>query len=289
MLAGLLRTMRPKQWIKNGFIFIPVVFDEKLFWVKPFTKTLAGFFLLCMISSAIYLINDLTDIEKDRQHPTKRKRPLPSGQLPVHVAQITAVLLTAITLVLSFALDIWFGTITSGYFIIQLAYSLRLKNVVIIDVMIIAAGFVLRVAAGVPLVEVERFSPWLYVFTTLLALFLGLGKRRAEIVLLQHNASNHRASLNDYSLPYLDEMITVVVSAAIVVYSLYTFTAVNLPTNHTMMLTIPFVIYGMFRYLYLIHIKGEGGAPDEIALRDRPLQATVVLCGITAIAVLYFF
>ncbi len=287
MLVGLWHTMRPKQWTKNGFIFIPLIFDEKLFQLRPFALTLAGFALLCVISSVVYIINDLADIEKDRQHPTKRHRPIPSGQLPARAAQITAAMLSIIGLALSFALNLWFGLIVAGYLALQVAYSLRLKNVIILDVMSIAAGFVLRVAAGVPLVDVERFSPWLYVFTTLLALFMALGKRRQEIVLLQGNAGNHRAILCEYSLPYLDELINVVVSAAIVVYSLYTFTAVNLPPNHTMMLTVPFVLYGMFRYLYLIHIRGEGGAPDELVLRDRPLLTTVMLCGITAALVLY--
>ncbi len=279
--------MRPKQWTKNGFVFIPLVFDEKLFQLKPLLLTVAGFFLLCLVSSAVYIINDLADVQQDRQHPTKRNRPIASGRLSVPVAQIAAAILSVGALALSFALNLWFGLIAAGYFFIHVAYSFRLKNIVIVDVLAIAAGFVLRVAAGVPLVIVERFSPWLYVFTTLLSLFLALGKRRQEIVLLQENAGNHRAILSEYSLQYLDELINVVVSAAIVVYSFYTFSAVNLPPNHTMMLTIPFLLYGLFRYLYLIHIKGEGGAPDELLFRDRPLLASVVLCGIAAMIVLY--
>ncbi len=279
--------MRPKQWVKNGFIFIPLLFDIKFFERQPFLLTLAGFVLLCLISSAVYIINDLSDIERDRQHPTKRYRPIPSGQLAVPVAQMAALLLSVLALALSFLLNIWFGVIAAAYFTIQLAYSFWLKNVVIVDVMTIAAGFVLRVAAGVPLVNVERFSPWLYAFTTLLSLFLALGKRRQELVLLQDNAANHRAILNEYSLSYLDELINVVVSGAIVVYSLYTFTAINLPPDHTMMLTIPFVVYGVFRYLYLIHIKGEGGAPDELLFRDRALLAAVVLWGLVVVIILY--
>ncbi|MBN1890830.1 MAG: decaprenyl-phosphate phosphoribosyltransferase [Thermoflexales bacterium] len=287
MIAGLWRTMRPKQWTKNGFIFIPLVFDAKLFQPRPLALTLAGFVLLCLISSVVYIVNDLSDFEKDRQHPTKRNRPLPSGQLSVRAAQIAALVLSVVTLALSFGLNVWFGLIVAGYFFIQLAYSACLKNVVIVDVMAIAAGFVLRVAAGAPLVNVERFSPWLYVFTTMLALFLALGKRRAEIVLLQDDASNHRPILTEYNLEYLDQMINVVVGGSIIIYSLYTFTAVNLPANHTMMLTIPFAIYTLFRLLYLIHVKGEGGAPDEILLRDRPLQIALVLWGIASALVLY--
>ncbi len=288
MLRALIKTMRPAQWTKNGVIFAPLVFDVKLFKIEPLTHTIAGFLLLCLISGTVYLINDLADIEKDRQHPTKRNRPLPSGRLPQSVALVAAVLIPAIALPLSYVLDVSFGLILTGYLVMQFAYSLWLKNQVIIDVMVIAAGFVLRVAAGVPLVQAERFSPWLYVFTTLLALFLGLGKRRQEIVLLKREASNTRPILDHYSLPFLDEMMAVVTAGTVMTYALYTFSAPNLPENHTMMLTIPFVIYGIFRYLYVIHIQGNGGAPDEVLLKDRPLQAAVGLFMLSAVVILYW-
>ncbi|MEJ2559305.1 MAG: decaprenyl-phosphate phosphoribosyltransferase, partial [Anaerolineae bacterium] len=232
-------------------------------------------------------INDLADIEKDRQHPTKRNRPLPSGQLSKSVATATAILIPLVVLPLSFLLDVYFGLILTGYLVLQIAYSFWLKNLVIVDVMVIAAGFVLRVAAGVPLVHAERFSPWLYVFTTLLALFLGLGKRRQEIVLLKSQASNTRAILDHYSLPFLDEMMAVVTAGTVMTYALYTFSSENLPENHTMMLTIPFVIYGIFRYLYVIHIQGNGGAPDEVLLTDHSLQAAVGLFVVSVVAILY--
>jgi len=282
-----IKTLRPKQWTKNGFIFVPLVFDVKLFRIEPLSRTLAGFVMLCLISGTVYLINDLVDIEKDRQHPTKCHRPLPSGQLSKSAAIAAAVLIPAVVLPLSFFLDVTFGLIITGYLAMQIAYSLWLKNVVIVDVMIIAAGFVLRVAAGVPLVWAERFSPWLYVFTTLLALFLALGKRRQEIVLLKGGASNARAILDHYSLPFLDEMMAVVTAGTVMTYALYTFSAPNLPENHSMMLTIPFVIYGIFRYLYVIHIQGNGGAPDEVVLTDRPLQVAVALFGLSVVAILY--
>ncbi len=287
MLIPLIKTLRPKQWTKNGFIFVPLLFDVKLFRVDPLSRTLVGFVVLCLISGTVYLINDLIDIEKDRQHPTKRNRPLPSGQLSKSVALAVAFLIPAIALPLSFFLDVTFGLIVTGYLVLQIAYSLWLKNQVIIDVMVIAAGFVLRVAAGVPLVYAERFSPWLYVFTTLLALFMALGKRRQEIVLLKSEASNARAILDHYSLPFLDEMMAVVTAGTVMTYALYTFSAPNLPKNHTMMLTIPFVIYGIFRYLYVIHIQGNGGAPDEVVLTDRPLQVSVALFGLSVVAILY--
>jgi len=181
LISALIRSLRPKQWTKNAFIFAPLIFDEKLLSAEPLIKTIFGFLLLCLISGTVYLVNDVVDIEKDRQHPTKRHRPIPSGELPLNAAIWTAILLPAIGLPISFLLDPLFGVIITTYLLLQIAYSFLLKNIVIIDVLTIAAGFVLRVAAGVPLVEAERFSPWLYVFTTLLALFLGLGKRRQEI------------------------------------------------------------------------------------------------------------
>jgi 4-hydroxybenzoate polyprenyltransferase len=287
VLIPLIKTLRPKQWTKNGFVFVPLLFDVKLFRISPLLQTLTGFVILCLLSGTIYLINDLVDIEKDRQHPTKRNRPLPSGQLSKPAAIAAALLILAITLPLSFWLDPVFGLIAVGYVVLQVAYSFWLKNLVILDVMALAAGFVLRVAAGVPLVHAERFSPWLYVFTTLLALFMSLGKRRQEILLLKGQASNARAILADYSLPFLDEMMAVVTAGTVMTYALYTFSAPNLPTNHTMMLTIPFVIYGIFRYLYIIHIQGNGGAPDEVLLTDRPLLATVILFGLAVVIILY--
>jgi len=287
-LYGLLRTMRPRQWTKNAAVFAALIFDAKVFQLEPLLRTLAGFVLLCAVTGAVYIINDLADIEKDRRHPTKRNRPLPSGSLPVPAAIAGAVVLLGVTLPLAFWLDVYFGLLAAGYLVLQLAYTFILKNQVIVDVIVISAGFVIRVAAGVPLVPADRFSPWLYVCTTLLALFLGFGKRRQELVLLQGNAKNHRAILGEYSVPFLDEMINVVISAAIVAYSLYTFTAVNVPPNHLMMLTIPFPIYGLFRYLYLIHIRGEVAAPDEVLLKDRPIQLTVVLWGALSFVLLFW-
>ncbi len=286
-LIALLRTMRPKQWVKNGFIFVPLVFDRKLFDVPYVLATLAGFGLLCLVTSTIYLINDLVDIDADRAHPTKRNRPLPSGKLSKGLATGTAIALPVVALPLAYLLKPAFAAILTVYLISQIAYSFRLKQIVLIDVMTIASGFLLRVAAGVALVDVVRFSPWLYIFTTMLALFMGFGKRRQELALLQENANNHRAILDEYTVGLLDEMIMIVTTATIMTYALYTFSAEGLPENHAMMLTIPFVMYGIFRYLYLIHVRGEGGAPDEIALRDRPIQATVMLWGIMVVLVLY--
>lgn len=286
-LKGLVRAMRPIQWIKNGFVFIALIFDRKLLDPAYFLATLGGFGLLCAASSAVYLVNDLVDIEADRAHPTKRNRPLPSGQLSKGLAVTAAIVLIAAVLPLGYLLEPRFAAILLGYFVLQMAYSFWLKQVVLIDVMAIATGFVLRVVAGVVLVDVTRFSPWLYLFTTMLSLFLGFGKRRQELVLLQEGANSHRAILDHYNITLLDEMIMIVTATTVLTYSLYTFSAAGLPANHSMMLTIPFVVYGIFRYLYLIHVKGEGSAPDEVILTDYPLQAAVVLWGAAVFAVLY--
>lgn len=286
-IASLIRAMRPKQWTKNLFIFIPLLFDQKVFASGPLGRTVLGFLLLCLMSSAVYLMNDLIDVEQDRAHPTKRKRPIASGALPVSVARTAAIVLPVLGLLLSIPLNVGFTIVLAAYWINNIAYTFKLKHSVIFDVMSIALGFVLRVVAGVILVNVERFSPWLYVFTTLLALFLGFSKRRGEIALLQSNAGNHRAILDEYNLPFLDGMMNVVMSAAIVTYSFYTFSAENLPNNHTMMLTIPFVLYGIFHYLYLVHVRGETRPPDELLLKDRTLQITLVLYAVVVALVLY--
>ncbi len=286
MISDLIKTLRPKQWTKNGFIYAALVFDLKLFQFDPFIKTSIGFILLCFISGTVYIINDLVDIEKDRQHPTKKYRPIPSGQLPFKAALSAAITLPAICLPLSFWLDPLFGLIVMAYLLLQIAYSFVLKNLVIIDVLTIAAGFVLRVAAGVSLVDAERFSPWLYLLTVLAALFLGLGKRRQELVLLNGQTTT-RTILNEYNLPFIDSMMSIVTTGTIMTYAFYTFFAPNLPHNHLMMLTIPFVIYGIFRYLYVIHVQGNGGAPDEVLLTDKPLQATIILYGVAIVIILY--
>jgi 4-hydroxybenzoate polyprenyltransferase len=288
MFKALLKTMRPKQWSKNVFIFAALIFDKKLLEPVWLVRTIAAFLLFCLISSTVYIINDLVDLEKDRAHPVKRKRPLPSGQLSPRVAAIAAIVFAVAGIALSFALSVWFGVVISVYLGLMLLYSFKLKNMVIIDVMTIAAGFVLRVAGGVVVITVERFSPWLYVCMTLLALFMAIGKRRHELTLLAGGAGNHRAILEEYNVQFLDDMIGLVTSTTVIAYSLYTFSAPNLPVDHTMMLTIPIVLYALFRYLYLVRVKGLGGAPEDLLLEDRPLLASIVLFGLAAVAVLYF-
>lgn len=287
MLTGLLKTMRPRQWAKNVFIFAALVFDKQLFHVDAFLHTLAGFVLFCLISSCVYIFNDLADVEADRQHPEKRNRPIASGKLPVNAAWTAGILLVITTLVFSWLLTPGFLYVVSFYFVLNMAYSKWLKHIAILDVLIIAIGFVLRVHAGVTLIHVERFSPWLYIVMFLLSLFLGFGKRRAELALLAHGAGSHRKVLDGYTLPLLDQYIMIVSGTTIVAYSLYTFSAPNLPENHSMMLTIPFLVYAIFRYLYLVEVKHAGGAPEEILLSDRPFQIAMVLWALTVLSIFY--
>ena len=287
MLNALIKTMRPRQWVKSSIVFFALIFDQQLFHWEAALHTLLGAILFSLISSTVYIFNDIADLEADRRHPKKKRRPLPSGELPVNVARGFAIFLLITVLPTAYLLAPAFSAVLAFYFVMMVAYTNWLKHIPILDVMIIAAGFVLRVHAGVTLIEVERFSPWLYVITTLGSLYLGFGKRRAELTLLAEGAKSHRRVLDGYTLPLLDQFVTIVSSTTIVAYSLYTFTAENLPENHTMMLTIPFVIYGIFRYLYLVQVSHVTGAPEEVVLRDRPLQISIALWGLVVLGVFY--
>lgn len=281
--------MRPRQWTKNAFVFVALFFDGKLLKVDSFLPTFAAFILLCLMSSAVYIMNDLADIESDRQHPVKQKRPLPAGQLKPQIAKIAAVLFALGSLTAGLLLNFYFGLVLLAYLTSQIAYSFWLKHMVLLDITIVAAGFVLRIAAGVTVIDVQRFSPWLYLFGGFLALFMVLGKRRHELVLLGAEAGSHRAILEEYNLDLIDRLLGIVTTSTIVSYSLYTFLAEGLPENHLMMLTIPFLLYAVFRYLYLIHVKQMGGAPEEILLRDRSLQVTLLLFALVVFLTLYIF
>lgn len=289
MLTALIKTMRPRQWPKNAFVLAAVVFDHQLSPnnTNPLFRSLIGVLLFCFLSSAVYIINDIKDVESDRKHPVKCKRPIAAGTLPVPTAITAMVVILLFTFPAAYLLSPGFFIVAATYFVINLGYSLWLKHVPLVDVLILASGFVLRVAAGVTLIHVERFSPWLYICMTLLALYIGFGKRRAELITMENDAMSTRRVLEGYNIPLLDQLITIVSSSTILAYSLYTFSAPNLPTNHTMMLSIPFVLYGIFRYLYLIQVKQEGGAPEELLLADRPLQVTVLLWGLTVFLIIY--
>ena len=281
--------MRLKQWAKNGLLFAGLVFDRQLGSFSAVWVVLQGFLAYGLVSSGVYLINDLIDLEQDRAHPTKRKRPIAAGELSVPMARGLATLLLLGGLSLGFSLSPLFAAITLLAFLLNMAYSLWLKHIPIVDVIVLASFYVIRVAAGVTLVSVHRFSPWLYVFTTFAALFMGVGKRRAEISLGEKKAGQTRKVLKGYTAEFLDQLLLAVLTLAILTYSLYTFSAPNLPENHSMMLTIPFVIYGFFRYLYLVQVESSGEAPEEILFQDRPIQVTMLLWGLAVLVIFYFF
>lgn len=292
-LRHLLKAMRPRQWPKAGIVFLAFIFsvgqeyhlDDPDTWVPLFLKALVAFAAFCMVSSADYLINDINDIESDRAHPTKRNRPIPAGLLPVPTAWAAAIVLMVAGNAAAFALDWRVGLVVLAYCVMMLAYTYSLKHIVIIDLFVIAAGFLMRAMAGAFAIDVP-ISPWLYVVTALGALFLGINKRRAELELLEAGAKSHRAILDDYTIPMLDQMGSIVTAALLISYGLYTFTAEGLPENHSMMLTIPFVLYGIFRYMYLVNVKKEGGAPEEVLLKDVPVMLTAVGWVLTAAVIL---
>lgn len=299
-LLALLAALRPRQWTKNVAVFIGIVFAQQLFLLPSLERATLAFITFCFASSSTYLLNDLLDLQRDRQHPVKRLRPLASGKLPISWAIVmmgVLVLLCGLLMLLAFYLPVqstiysslgganilFVGCIVS-YLSLMVLYSTYLKHIVLIDVFVIAAGFILRILAGALIIPVH-ISPWLYLVTCFLSLFLALSKRRHELILLQGQASHHRQILKEYSIPLLDQMITIVVAATLMAYSLYT---IEGPTgNHRLIVTVPFVLYGMFRYLYLVYIKMEGGSPEEVLLRDRHMLGTVLLCTILIIAVLY--
>ena len=287
---GLLKTMRPQQWTKNLIVYAALVFDGKLFDLPLFGLTTVVFVCFCMASSSVYIMNDLADIEKDRLHPRKRSRPLPSGLLRPGVALAAAVALAAVALTVTFVLEPWVGVVTLVYLLQNVAYSFYLKNVAIVDVMVLALGFLLRVVAGAAIVHATNFSPWLYVCVTLLALFLGFGKRRHEISLLEESAGNHRTSLLDYNLPMLDAIISMVVTSTFIAYTLYGIEAPTaLAKDGRMLLTVPFVFYFIARYLYLIHVRKLGGSPDELLIQDRALLIDSVLWALSVVVLIYLW
>jgi 4-hydroxybenzoate polyprenyltransferase len=283
-LRAVLLSMRPRQWTKNLIVYMALLFSinqewrpgEPATWEPLLGEATLAFLFFCLISSADYLVNDVRDRESDRLHPRKRFRPIAAGQLSPGAALGWAGLLSAGALAGSFALDWRTGAVVVGYMVLMLGYSFHLKHVVLLDMMAIAAGFVLRAMAGALAIDVP-ISPWLYVVTALGALFLSINKRRAELILLEEDASRHRPILEEYTHDLLDQMASLVTASTVIAYGLYTFTAENLPENNAMMLTIPFVVYGIFRYLYLVHTRNEGGSPEEVLLRDWPLIVDILL------------
>lgn len=287
MWKALLKTMRPKQWAKNVFLFAALVFDRKLTNLDAILHTIAGAFVFSLVASVVYIVNDIADVEADRQHPIKRNRPIASGQLPLPFAWGAVALLVLIAFPLAYFLSPPFALISLLYLLLNLLYSKWIKHVALLDIIVLASFYLIRVAAGVTLIEVVRFSPWIYVFATFLSLLIGAGKRRAELSELAEGPTAQRRVLDGYTLGFLDQLITLASGMTIITYSLYTFSAPNLPENHAMMLTIPFIIYSVMRYQYLLQVQNAGSAPEDLVLMDRPLQLAIFLWGLAVLVVFY--
>jgi len=288
IVRGLLISLRPYQWVKNTLVFGGLIFSRSLLNWEAIWLSSAGFILFCMASSSVYLLNDLRDLEEDRRHPAKRLRPLAAGTIKPAVARIVLVSLLAGSVIGGFGLKVGFGIVLSTYLLLNVGYSLGLKHVVILDVMVVALGFVLRAVAGAAVIGVPA-SPWLILCTLMLALLMGFGKRRHELTLLEDQAQNHRRSLEGYSVQFLDLMMTIAAAAAVVMYALYTMadeTVLRLGT-HNLVLTVPFVIYGIFRYLFLIHKRSGGGDPARVFFTDLPTLVNVGLWVVIVCFILY--
>ena len=287
--VALLQNMRPKQWAKNGFVFAAIVFDQQLLDSTAIVRVIAAFGLMCLAASSIYLINDLVDIEKDRQHPKKRFRPIASGRLPIPIAIGATVVFLTIAIVGALILDISLALVVVGYVALHVAYSFYLKNIVILDVFAIAGGFVLRVIAGVVVINVTQFSPWLYVCAALLSLFLAIGKRRQELLMMKDDASKTRSILEEYNIDLINDMMRLTIGTTAIAYTLYATEAETiLVQSDYMLLTVPFVYYALFRYLYVIYVKEHGGDPTDLLFEDRPLQVGILLWIIVVMFLLYF-
>jgi 4-hydroxybenzoate polyprenyltransferase len=287
-LGFLIASLRPEQWTKNLFVFAGVLFGGLLFDIRAIGRATAAFLIFCALAGVVYLLNDLVDRDADQRHPLKRLRPIASGKLSTRTAMVAAAVLGIGAVAAALTLSPMFAALAALYVVLLVTYSFVLKHLVIIDALTIAAGFVLRAAAGAVAVSVP-ISHWLLVCTTLLALFLVLSKRRHELTLLADGATTHRPILNEYSPYLLDQMIAVVTASTLVAYSVYATSTETAERLHTSRLgvTIPFVLYGIFRYLYLVHQKRAGGSPADLLLTDRPLLACVGLWALTVALILY--
>lgn len=282
MLFGLIKSLRPKQWTKNALLFAGYLFTIPLGHSNAeLLRVIAAFGVFCAVSGGCYIVNDVLDRDRDRKHPRKCKRPIASGVVPAGVALAFAALLLAGVTWQAFELSVGFGALVLAYLVQTMAYSVALKHVVIVDLLILAAGFVIRAVAGAVVIGVA-ISPWLLLCTTLLALFLGLAKRRSELMTLEGGGAAHRKTLSEYSAPMLDQMLSVTASTTLMAYCLYTFTGNTGEHHPMMMITIPFVIYGLFRYLFLIQSKNAGGSPELVLLEDKPILLSVLLYAVAA-------
>ena len=283
-VKAIFQLMRPKQWIKNFFVFAAIIFSGKFFNENILYLNIITFILFCLTSSSIYVLNDIVDIEKDRCHPDKKRRPLPSGRVSLKTAAILDIIIVLFVTYFSYKmLSIKILSILAIYMVINVFYSFKLKNVVIIDVMIITFGFVLRVESG-SLATGVQVSPWLFLCTILLALFLALNKRRSEIITLKDRSGSHRKILEEYSVEMLDKMLIIVTPSILMAYCLYTFSSVQ---SKTMIFTIPFVLYGIFRYEYLVDKKNVGGKPEDVFGKDIPFLINIILWVISVLTIIY--
>ena len=287
-MKALFESARPRHWIKNVLLFVGLFFSQNILNVTLLIKSVLSFVLFCFVTSAVYIINDIADINRDKAHPVKSKRPLASGRLTIKTAVTSAIILISITLPLSILLDFQFGLVVLGYFVLILLYSFMLKNIVILDVIVIAVGFILRPVAGAIAINVE-ISSWLLICTTFLALFLAISKRRNELLLLKKDSVEHRKILREYDAKLLDQMIGAVTACTIMSYALYTTSQETITKFGTrdLIFTLPFVLYGVFRYLYLVYHKNYGGSPELIFFKDFSMIVNIFLFIIVVILVLY--
>ena len=288
LALNLLISLRPAQWTKNLLVFAALVFAERLFEPRAVLLSVAAFAIFCALSGVVYLINDIADRRIDREHPLKRRRPIAAGTLPVPLAATAAAVLAAVALLAAFAVGWKLGLVAAGYIALQALYSGPLKHIVIIDVLALSIGFVLRAAAGAVAINVV-VSHWLFVCTILLAMFIALAKRRHELVLLADGAASHRPILGEYSPYLLDQMIGVVTASTLIAYIFYTISPETTQKFGTDLLglTIPFPLYGIFRYLYLVHRREGGGSPAELLINDRPLLICVMLWVAAVVLIIY--
>lgn len=281
----LLKSMRPAQWTKNGFVFAGLIFSRSFLEFTPVIKTILAFIIFSIVSGSVYIINDVIDREKDKLHPVKSRRPIASGKVKPYEAVLFSIVLAVIALILSLQLERLFLVIIASYLSISILYSIKLKNVIILDVLVIASGFVLRTIGGALAIRVF-ISPWLIVCTTLLALFLALNKRKNELLTMSADAVNHRKTLEEYTSELIGQMLSVITSATVMSYLLYTF---NSGKSQYIMLTVPFVLYGIFRYQYLVSVKDMGGNPEIMLLKDKPLLLNLILWVISCIIIVVYF
>ena len=288
MISPYLRLLRPHHWVKNGFVLAPLIFADLLLDIPSLIQELSAFAVFCLVTSAVYAFNDIFDREQDRKHPTKKNRPVASGVVSVPAAAALGTVLMTAGIFGSFTIGRTFLVWVVFYILLQFGYNIALKNIVILDILTIAMGFVIRAVAGSIAIDVE-ISPWLILCTLLIALFLGFAKRRQEIVLMGTGAQEHRSILGEYSVPLLDQLIGIVTAATIVCYAIYTLTpeVTQRLGSKYLILTLPFVLYGIFRYLYLVHIHEKGGSPTRDLLSDAPLLLSIVLWTATSVVLIY--